>query len=167
MAEQNSGAKGTEKKGGKPPQAPGAINPERLGALVPKWNKHIGRQASKIVIEFTEEGERVLVYGKGDLSKPNNASYTLAEYLAAAKAANAASPAEALVAFRNKYELRLNTEFPSGTQIDGTPGSIQTFLQGRPFAERRIMLMSNKDYEKAPKGPAAAPAAANVAPQGA
>jgi len=66
---------------------------------------------------------------------------------------NQPTSAERLASLKRKFELRLNTEFPSAGPQTGSEEHVQAWLAGRPFAERRALLMSQKDFDKSyPQG---------------
>jgi len=139
------------------------LNPERAPALIAKWQKLLGKDLYKIQIEYTADGVSVDLYGLGDyqvLDKDGDSiSFSIADYKAKKAAAAKPSNSEAFTAFRNKFELRLNIAFPEDSGITDATFSdvaVQTFLAGRPLAQRRAMLMSNKQFKSAyPNGFAA------------
>jgi len=61
---------------------------------------------------------------------------------------NAPSQDERLFALKRKYELRLNRVFPTHGPASGKEEDIQAWLGTIPFAERRALLMSQKDFAK-------------------
>lgn len=61
---------------------------------------------------------------------------------------NAPSVTERLNALRRKYELRLNRAFPAQGPASGSEEDIQAWLGTLAFAERRALLMSQKDFAK-------------------
>jgi len=66
---------------------------------------------------------------------------------------NAPSADERLSSLQRKYELRLNREFPSHGPASGEEADIQAWLGTLPFAQRRALLMSQKDFSKSyPEG---------------
>jgi len=137
------------------------LNPERAPALIAKWQKLLGKDLEKIEVTYTAEGVSVDVWGLGDFvakdADGDSVSMSIAEFKAKKSEAAKPSMEEALTAFKNKFELRLNQEFPSNSGLkDASPASIQAFLAGRPLHERRAMLMSNKQFKTAyPNGFAA------------
>jgi hypothetical protein len=54
---------------------------------------------------------------------------------------------EKLRAFRNKFELRLNEEFPrEGGPVNGSDAEIQAFLDSLHFRKRRALMMTQKQF---------------------
>jgi len=142
---------GSGRKAARPMGAPGFINPEHVPALAPKWANKVGKTVKKLTIEYTETGVTVLVDGKGDFESQQGVS--LAAFAAAIAAANQPSEADKLRSLRNKFELRLNKAFPADGPSSGSEEAIGAWLQTLPFAERRALLMSSKDFEKSyPEG---------------
>jgi hypothetical protein len=147
------------------------LNPERAPALIAKWQKLLGKDLEKIEVVYTAAGVAVTVTpltgGPSAKAEPDVAgkAISIAAYKAAKQEAAKPSESDAEVALRNKFELRLNKEFPSGKLKSGSDASIQAFLQGLPFHERRAMLMSNKQFKTAyPNGYSPAPAVAGATP---
>jgi len=141
------------------------LNPERAPALIAKWQKLLGKDLERIEVTYDAEGVNVFLYGNGSFVKKDEKGDVVAMSIAEFKAikAKAAEPSkeEAITAFKNKFEIRLNKEFPSDGELKSASNAdIQAFLAGRPFHERRAMLMSNKQFKAAyPNG--------YIAPQGA
>jgi hypothetical protein len=137
------------------------LNPERVPALVAKWQKLLGKELEEIQVTYTADGIDVSLtpVKNGPAFSEKADGTTRVVSVAAFKAAKSekAKPSqeEAKVAFRNKFELRLNKPFPTNGDLgDGSDAAIQTFLQGLDFADRRFMLMSNKQFKTAaPNGP--------------
>jgi len=151
MSDAGSSVKGPFPVGGKTFQ----LNPERAPALIAKYQKMLGKELNKITVEYTAQGVNVWVYGKSsDFVRKNSndqsVAYPIAELRSMKAEANKPSEEEALAAFRNKFEIRLNLPFPENSGLtDASDGAIQTFLAGRPFNQRRAMLMSNKQFKAA------------------
>jgi hypothetical protein len=61
---------------------------------------------------------------------------------------NAPSSEERLSAMKRKYELRLNRAFPAQGPRSGSEEHLQAWLASLPFAQRRALLMSQKDFSK-------------------
>jgi hypothetical protein len=137
------------------------LNPERAPALIAKWQKLLGKDLERIEVIYKADGVSVDLYGMGDFSRVDKDGDECPMSIAAFKAAKAEaekpSADEAITAFKNKFELRLNLEFPADAGLtDASDASIQAFLAGRPLAQRRAMLMSNKQFKAAyPNGFAA------------
>jgi hypothetical protein len=130
------------------------LNPERAPALIAKYQKMLGKDLKKIQVEYTSTGVSVWVWGMGDYAHTNGngqeTGYSLSAFKQKKSEAAKPSEEEALTAFKNKWEIRLNTPFPADAGIDdASEASIQTFLAGRPFNQRRAMLMSNKQFRSA------------------
>lgn len=130
------------------------LNPERAPALIAKYQKMLGKDLKKIQVEYTSTGVTVWVWGLGDFAKIDDDDREVAMSIAAFKAAkleaSKPSDADAVTAFKNKWEVRLNTPFPAEAGLtSASEADIQTFLAGRPFNQRRAMLMSNKQFKTA------------------
>jgi len=61
---------------------------------------------------------------------------------------SAPSDGERISALRRKYELRLNRPYPAVGPASGSEEAVQAWLATLPFAERRALLMSQKDFSK-------------------
>lgn len=138
------------------------LNPERAPALISKWQKLLGKDLERIEVTYEADGVTVYLFGLGSYAKLDaegaETSMSIAEYKAKKQAAEKPSDAEALRAFRNKYEIRLAREFPATGPVSASEADIQAWLNTRPFNERRAMLMSNKQFKSAyPNGLPPAP----------
>jgi hypothetical protein len=122
------------------------LNPERPPQLLGKFAKMLGRDLEEIRIKYTSDGVTVEVDGVKDTPYAALEAASFAEYHALRKAELEPSEAEKLVAFRNKFELRLNREFPSPGPASGSDADIQAFLQTLNFRERRALLMTQKQF---------------------
>jgi len=147
------------------------LNPERAPALIAKWQKLLGKDLESIQVMYKASGVEVTVTPiTGGLSAKADSSIagkaiSIAAYKAAKAEGVKPSDDDAKVALRNKFELRLNKEFPSGELKSGSDADIQAFLQGLPFHERRAMLMSNKQFKTAyPNGYTPAPPQGGATP---
>jgi len=129
------------------------LNPERAPALIAKWQKLLGKDLERIEVHYSADGVSVEIYGLGVFSKIDSEGdrvpLSVAEYKAIKAKAAEPSQEEALRAFRNKFELRLNKEFPATGPKSASEADIQEWLNARPFNERRVMLMSGKQYKTA------------------
>lgn len=130
------------------------LNPERAPALIAKYQKMLGKDLKKIQVEYTSTGVSVWVWGAGEMTRRDSnereTAYSIAAFRAAKSEAAKPSDEEALRAFKNKWEIRLNTPFPADAGLkDADEASIQAFLAERPFNQRRAMLMSNKQFKTA------------------
>lgn len=131
------------------PQGPTALNPERLPALSGKFAKMLGKDYEKLVITYSPEGVSCVVQVKD--GEEGLKSLNFAEFFAAKKKANEPDAEEKYRLFRNKYELRLNKEFPRGEFNKLTSegdSKIQEFLETLNFRERRALVMSQKEFAK-------------------
>jgi len=145
--------------GGGNPAAPGAtmlLNPERVPALVSKWQKLLGKDLESIQVEYKADGVAVHLFGmpgtvfekKDDGGDP--ISITIPEFREIKSKELAPSSEDAIFAFRNKFEVRLNQEFPEGLDLgDGSEAALRGAVQALPFNQRRVMLMSNKQFRTA------------------
>lgn len=153
------------------PAAAGAnmlLNPERAPALIAKWQKLLGKDLDRIEVTYRADGVSVDLYGmEGTTFHKTNKdgdeiSINVAEYRQIKAKEQAPSAEDAKFAFRNKFEVRLNQEFPSGIDLgDGGETALRNAVQALPFDQRRVMLMSNKQFKSAyPNGFAGAAGAA-------
>jgi hypothetical protein len=145
------------------------LSPERAPPLITKWQKLLGKDLEKIEVTYEENGVSVFLYGKegtpfaekkdkdGDVL-----SISVAEYKAIKEKTVQPSSEDAIFAFKNKFEVRLNQEFPAGVDLgDGSEAALRSAVQALPFDQRRVMLMSNKQFKSAyPNGFAGAAGAA-------
>lgn len=146
------------------------LNPERAPPLISKWQKLLGKDLEKIEVVYEENSVAVFLYGKegtpywkaSEEDKDVQASISTAQYKALKEQEVKPSGDDAKFAFRNKFEVRLNQEFPQGIDLgDGSEAAIRRAVQALPFEQRRVMLMSNKQFKSAyPNGFAGAAGAA-------
>jgi hypothetical protein len=144
------------------------LNPERVPALVSKWQKLLGKDLESIQVEYKQDGVSVLLFGlKGTAFEKldrdgDPESMTIPEYRKKKEKEQAPSAEDAKFAFRNKFEVRLNREFPGSVSLgDGSETALRAAVQSLPFDQRRVMLMSNKQFKSAyPNGFAGAAGAA-------
>jgi hypothetical protein len=132
------------------------LNPERAPALITKWQKLLGRDLERIQVDYTADGVSVKLFGM-----PNTAfhmtdedgdpiSITVPEYKDLKVKESAPSQEEAIFAFKNKFEVRLNQEWPAGIPLgDGSEAALRNAVQALPLTQRRVMLMSNKQFRTA------------------
>lgn len=130
------------------------FNPERAPALISKYQKMLGKDLEKIEVTYEPDSVTVLLFGLGSFAKidadGDTVGMSVAEFKAKKQEAAKPSDDEALRAFRNKFEIRLGIEFPrEGGPKSASDADLQAFLNGRPFNERRAMLMSNKQFRSA------------------
>lgn len=133
------------------------LNLERVPMLAPKFANKLGKDAAGYAVLYSEEGVRVMVQcklnEKGLAGPPlaEGQSYpqvSLVEFERRVALKNQPSADERLASLRKKFELRLNQEFPATGPKNGSEESVQAWLGSRPFAERRALLMSQKDFDK-------------------
>jgi len=127
------------------------LNLERVPVLAPKFANKIGKLCGGYAVIYAADGVKVLVKSKlddaGRECDPEQ-DVSLVEFERRVALKNTPSDGERLAALRRKFEVRLNLEFPATGPASGTEAEIQLWLNGRPFAERRALLMSQKDFEK-------------------
>jgi len=132
------------------------LNPERAPPLLSKWQKALGKDLERIEVIYEENGVTVHLYGKEGTpyfvtdEEGSSKSVSVPEYKALKEKASLPSSEDAIYAFRNKFEVRLNKPFPEGLDLgDGSEAAIRRALQSLPFEDRRVMLLSNKQYRTA------------------
>lgn len=131
------------------------LNPERAPPLIAKWQKSLGKDLDKIEVVYDADGVNVYLYGKRDTafhktdSDGEVTAISVSEYRNLKQEAAKPSDDEALRAFRDKFELRLNMAFPANGPASGSEADIRSFLEGLEFRQRRAMLMSNKQFKAA------------------
>jgi len=142
------------------------LNPERAPPLLSKWQKALGKDLERIEVIYEENGITVHLYGKegtpyevkdDDVVQPISVS----EYKTRKEEAAKPQGENAIFAFKNKFEVRLNQPFPEVDLGDGGEAALRRAVQALPFEQRRVMLMSNKQFKSAyPNGFAGAAGAA-------
>lgn len=131
------------------------LNPERAPTLISKWQKLLGKDLDKIEVVYDAESVCVFLYGKKGTpyykedDEGNLISISVPDYKERKAEATKPSADEALRAFRDKFELRLNMAFPANGPASGSDADIRTFLEGLEFRQRRALLMSNKQFKAA------------------
>jgi len=138
------------------------LNLERVPTLAPKFANKLGKTAASYAVIYSGSGVTVMVetmigLNAEELAPPvAGATYPripLLEFERRVALKNQPSEAERLSSLKRKFELRLNIEFPQAGPTSGSEPDIQAWLGTRPFAERRALLMSQKDFEKSyPQG---------------
>lgn len=151
--------RGRGRGGGNPAAFPGAsmlLNPERAPALISKWQKLLGKDLEKIQVEYEADGVTVHLYGMPGTAfrkvdeDGDPISISVPEFREIKSKELAPSAEDAKFAFRNKFEVRLNQEFPQGVDLgDGSESALRSAVQALPFNQRRVMLMSNKQFKSA------------------
>lgn len=147
---------------------PMLLNPERAPPLIAKWQKLLGKDLERIRVDYTAEGISVELFGMPGTAFEKKddddevIAISVAEYRHIKAEEVKPSNEDALFAFRNKFEVRLNEPFPQGVDLgDGSEAALRRAVQALPFHQRRIMLMSNKQFRTAyPNGFAGAAGAA-------
>jgi len=131
------------------------LNPERAPALIAKWQKLLGKDLDRIEVIYKADGVTVDLYELVNGAVPvdedgEEITTNIASFKAKRQEAAKPTAEEALQAFKNKFELRLNREFPSKDgPKDGSDPAIQSWLNNQPFNIRRAMLMSGKQFKSA------------------
>jgi len=139
------------------------LNLERVPGLAPKFANQIGKTCTMFRVQYTATGVSVEVHST---ISPDGRAYSpdkegkatgmwvgIPEWERRRALKNAPSADERLSSLQRKYELRLNREFPSQGPASGEEADIQAWLGTLPFAQRRALLMSQKDFSKSyPEG---------------
>jgi len=139
------------------------LNLERVPNLAPKFANQFGKTCTQYRVLFTPKGMVVEVASTisadgrtFSLTKEGTQGVewiSLVEWERRRALKNAPSDEERLSALKRKYELRLNREFPGKGPSSGKEEDIQAWLGTLPFAQRRALLMSQKDFQKSyPEG---------------
>jgi hypothetical protein len=128
------------------PMGSAPFNPERPSQLIAKYAKFLGKDLASIDVSYTPEGVSVTVTGAEGGPYADLENVDLAVFKAKRNEVNRPSNEEALQGFRNKFELRLNREFPTPGPASGSDADIQAFLNGLNFRERRALLMTQKQF---------------------
>jgi hypothetical protein len=129
-----------------------SLNPERPPQLLGKYTKYLGTELDSINVVYTATGIKVTVVKVGS-TEP----ISLSDFKSEKKKENAPSVADKARAFRNKFELRLNREFPAATLVtmlaseneSSLDSSIAAFVETLPYRERRALLMTQKQFTSA------------------
>lgn len=126
------------------------LNLERVPNLAPKFANKIGKSAEAYFIAYTGEGVSVKVKS---LLDSNGEKITeaepvgLVEFERRVALSNRPTDGERLRALRNKFEMRLEKEFPSQGPASGSEADIQAWLGNLPWQDRVTLLKSQKDFE--------------------
>lgn len=128
------------------PQGQAPLNPERPPQILGKYAKLIGKQLKSISITYDADGVNVAVTGMPNTPYADLTEASLADFRRIRERENMPSDAEKLQSFKNKFELRLNREFPAQGPATGSDADLQAFLNGLPFRERQAMLMTQKQF---------------------
>jgi hypothetical protein len=151
-----------QKRSGNVPNMGNLLNLERIPALSPKFANQIGKTCDGFRISYGGSGTTVEVAsfisadGRAFSVKDGKQQSTwigLTEWERRRALHNQPSEAEKLQSLKRKYELRLAKEFPPNGPASGKDEDIQAWLGKLPFAQRRALLMSQKDFSKSyPEG---------------
>lgn len=139
------------------------LNLERVPGLAPKFANQIGKTALEFRVIWGAKGTSVEVnstissdgknYSLDAKGAQQGAWIGVAEWERRRALKNQPSADDRLNALKRKYELRLAKEFPSKGPASGEEADIQAWLEKLPFAQRRALLMSQKDFTKSyPQG---------------
>lgn len=142
-----------------PPQGGSLLNLERMPALAPKYANQIGKTCTQFRVLYTATGVNTEVFSTVDSNGGDSPVRTdgsrhgewisIPEWERRRALRNAPSDEERLTALVRKYELRLNRAFPTGgAPASGSEEAIQAWLGTLPFAQRRALLMSQRDFQK-------------------
>jgi hypothetical protein len=148
---------GKKPTGNRPPMG-NLLNLERVPALAPKFANQIGKTCASFVVHYTEDGIEVVVASKinaqgVEIANDGKENVSIPEWERRRALKNAPSNEERLNGLRRKFELRLNREFPANGPSSGSEEDVQAWLATLPFAQRRALLMSQKDFSKSyPEG---------------
>jgi len=138
----------------RPPMG-GLLNLERVPPLAPKFANQIGKSCTSFQVLYSETGQTVKVASTvDDEGNDTDAEWiSIPEWERRRALKNAPSKEERLSGLRRKYELRLNRQFPAEGPSSGSEEHVQAWLATLPFAQRRALLMSQKDFSKSyPEG---------------
>lgn len=133
------------------------LNMERVPQLAPKFANQIGKTCTSFEVKYTASGVQTrvasLVDANGTMLDGAGEWCTIPEWERRRALKNAPSDEERLSALKRKYELRLAREFPAQGPASGSESDVQAWLATLGFAQRRALLMSQKEYAKAyPQG---------------
>lgn len=132
------------------------LNLERVPPLAPKYANQIGKTCTQFRVVYAGNGMQVEVASTLSATggEQNPATWiAIPEWERRRALKNAPSEEERLNALKRKYELRLNREFPTLGPASGSEEAVQAWLATLPFAQRRALLMSQKDFTKSyPEG---------------
>jgi len=137
------------------PQGLQLLNLERVPPLAPKFANQIGKTCAQFRVLYTASGQSVevasLVGVDGNLL--DTAVWTsIPEWERRRAVRNAPDDEERLSALQRKFEVRLNRAFPAQGPASGSEADIQAWLGNLGFAQRRALLMSQKDFQKSYPG---------------
>lgn len=134
----------------------GMLNLERVPPLAPKFANQIGKTCTGFRVLYAESGMQAQACSKLDAygTEIEDAEWIgIPEWEHRRALRNTPSSNERLSALRRKFELRLNREFPRVGPSSGSEEDVQAWLATLPFAQRRALLMSQKDFSKSyPEG---------------
>jgi hypothetical protein len=132
------------------------LNPEKVPPLMNKWQKQLGKDLEEIRIRYMPDGVYVELFGVDGSpyleydSDGDVCSITVSRYREQKAEEATPSKKDAIEAYRNRFEIRLNREFPKEINLgDGSETALREATTNLPFHQRRIMLMSNKQFKTA------------------
>jgi len=128
------------------PQGIAPLNPERPPQLLGKYSKLLGKDLKEIKITYDADGVTVEVDGMEGSPYEELVNASIAAFKAMKAALTQPDDTERLQSFKNKFELRLNREFPATGPASGSEADIQAFLNGLNFRERRALMMTQKQF---------------------
>lgn len=138
------------------PSGPNLLNLERVPGLAPKFSNQLGKTCTGFKVLWTESG--MAVQANSTVGEDGNVLdvaewVSIPEWERRRALKNAPSEEERISSLKRKYELRLAREFPADGPASGREEDIQAWLGTLPFAQRRALLMSQKDFSKSyPQG---------------
>jgi len=133
------------------------LNLERVPPLAPKFANQIGKTCTQFRVVYNATGVSVevasMLDANGDIESPA-VWISIPDWERRRALRNAPDDQERLAALQRKFEVRLNRAFPTvGGPASGSEADIQAWLGKLPFAQRRALLMSQKDFAKSyPEG---------------
>jgi hypothetical protein len=128
------------------PQGNAPLNPERPPQLLGKFSKQLGKTIKAVRLIYDAEGINIEIDGMENTPYSALDGASIADYKAIRDRENQPTDEEKLQAFKNKFELRLNLEFPANGPASGSDADIQAFLNALPFRQRRALMMTQKQF---------------------
>jgi len=142
--------------GNRGPSGPPLLNLERVPSLAPKFANQIGKTCTQFRVIWSMTGQTIEVATlvANDGSDLETAVWiSIPEWERRRAVRNAPDDEERLSALQRKFEVRLNKAFPKEGPASGSEADIQAWLGTLGFAQRRALLMSQKDFAKSyPEG---------------
>lgn len=144
-----------QRQAGNRPAMPAMLNLERVQPLAPKYANKVGKKCGGFAVLYTIDGVSVNALSWLDANGVENAALRgnpeqvpLLEFERRCALNAAPTDQERISALQRKYELRLNRAFPAQGPQSGSEADIQSWIGTLGFAERRALLMSQKDFNK-------------------